>query len=608
MNIQDIREPRPDARGWSVSGRMGLLAEEIAEDRPGIRGLEPGDALRVKDVVGFVTSVEMTAEQSGWLTRVKGMADVARLARYAPQKTLMYMSMSEDEKLSFDHMNRFTYDHLDYVPLIRVGDRYGRKAWYANDVIRDLVSRIPGLDCTVNTYNYMVRQVVAGSDRSYIDTVLSLVSMFEPIVYIDGGTLYILQEPLRAGSVRFGGITGVRYSMMYSPDTRVKKIVVEGGLGPFREDRYRGYRVKGRKDVIVTETVEEGGAAASVTEKYSVDIDGSYRCLRLRRSDLREQDSAARTEETVVVYDHDDVRLYENPRILKEEKRVVETVKYLAGLRPEGLNYVPVYAWSTKEEKEIRTYGYAARAFMNSNNQLVPEGALLEMRRTVYGPAMVVKKAFGTPLNKWLYQLTPSGGSPAIVDLVYDDGSRAVTEEYAETVTVPYLEERTEYIQNTRDTYIEKHHVWKSKESWVGDQEKTYQTTVEIRRGRIPTAPSTPRRMNVYARWGPEDEGTMEEAAVTVSNANIIDWDDAEQILGLIKRNKLGKSYDVAVELVVAGDLAGKIRTGQRVNIGTIMLPDGTVLPVSGEMYVYSYDVTRDDRGVVSTVRLRGKV
>lgn len=607
MEIQDVREPRPDAGGWTVSGRLGLLAEEIGEDRPGIHDLEPGSALLIKGIRGFVTSVEMTAEQSGWFTRVRGMSDVARLARYAPQKTLMYISMSEDEKLSFDHMNHFTYDHLDYVPLIRIGDRYGRKAWYVNDVIRDLVSRIP-LDCVVNTYNYMVRQVVADPGRSYIDTILTLVSMFEPIVYIDGGVLYILQEPLRGGSVRFGGITGARYSMIYSPETRVKKIVVEGGLGPFREDKYRGYRARDRRDVVVTETSNEGGTTVSVTEKYSVDLDGSLRCLRLRKSDIQEQDSVRRIEQTVITYEHDDVRLYENPRIVAEEKSLTENVKYVAGLRPQGLNYVPVYAWSTKEEREIKTYNYAARALTNDHGQLVPEGALLEVRRAVYGPAMVVKRAFGTSLDRWLYQLTPAGGAPAIVDLVYDDGSRAVTEEYAETITVLYLDERIEYVQNTRDTYIEKHRMWKSKESWVGDQERVYQTTVEIRRGRIPMAPSIPRRMNVYARWGPEDEGTMEEAAVTVSNANIIDWDDAEQILGLIKRNKLGKSYDVAVEMVVAGDLAGVIHTGQRVNVGAIMLPDGTSLPVSGEMYVYSYDVTRDDRGLVSTVQLRGRV
>ncbi len=219
----------------------------------------------------------------------------------------------------------------------------------------------------------------------------------------------------------------------------------------------------------------------------------------------------------------------------------------------------------------------------------------------------MIKQAFGQPLPNWLYRLGSFSGEPTALDLIYEDGSRAVSEEYAETVTVPYLEERIEYVQNTRDTYLERRSTWKSRESWVGEQERTYRTSIEIRKGRAPATPSTPRRMNVYARWGPEEEGTMEEPALVVYNANIIDWEDAEQILGLVRSNRLNRSYDVALQLVVAGNLAGVIHTGQRIRADSIVLPDGTVVPVRGEMYVYAHDVTKDERGAVSVVELRGK-
>jgi hypothetical protein len=602
----DAREPGERLAGWSVSSRVGMLASELGQIRAGAEHAVPGGSMEVRGVGGFVTSSEVKADPTGWLTTVKGLSWAAKYGRYAPRKTLIYMSMSPEEKKSFDFVNRYTYDHLEYVPMIRVGDRYGRRGWYANDVIKDLVSRIPGLGCVVNTYNYMVRQVVAECGRSYLDTVLSLVSFMEPIVYEDGGTLYIVQQPLRGGSVEISAVSGVRHSIVYNPESRAERVIVQGGLGEFRPDKYRGYKESSRGDAVITDRVVDGGNEAAVTERYSREIDGSFRCLRYRKTLNRQGEDAWREETASFTYENDDVLRYEHPRLLKEEKTAREAVRYMVGLREIGSDYCPMYVTALRETREVVSYRYSS-GLTNAVGQWVPEGSLLSVHRQVWGPALMVKRAYGESLREPIYSLASDADSAVFISILGEDMD-VVVKEAAEGVTVLYLDEVMEYVQNTRDTYLERRRTRRSKPSWSGEQEFVYSSGIELRRGRIPQTPSTPRRMNVYAEWGSPEPGTMEEAAIVVSNANLIDWDDAEQVLGIVKRNRVDKSADVTVDVVVPADFSRLVTVGQRMSVGSIVLGDGSVMRINGDMYVHAVETTRDQHGVVSAVQLRGRV
>ena len=182
---------------YSISRGRGSVGVDFSIMLPKIETeINAGDEITFKDITGIVTSKEFRASEGGFVTVINAVSNVGVLLRKSPGKTLMYMSMTPDEKDEFETACEGDYSTLDYVPLIRICDpKTFTGGWTSGEVIDDLASRA-GFEVVCNVYNYQLRQVQASSSSSYFDTILSLVSFLKPIVYEHDGVLYILDLSL----------------------------------------------------------------------------------------------------------------------------------------------------------------------------------------------------------------------------------------------------------------------------------------------------------------------------------------------------------------------------------------------------------------------------
>jgi hypothetical protein len=247
----DLKE-KLQFNSYEILQHAGVLAKEFTLSTPNLNtGYKAGDRIPVNilgvDEIVHVVGIQQQASDTGWATEIKGFGTGYELMSKAPKKTRSYLSMTTEEYDEF--MWEFggslgkTIDYLEYVPLIRTGDDFGNGAWTATAIMENIVNLL-GLTLVTNIIDYDVRQFSIQAGTPFIDGIVDLIKIYEPIIYEVEGMLFIL-EGLGTETAYIGGtynpvecsVTNQEIIDAVPPE----QLAVNGVLGQFFPDKYRGY-------------------------------------------------------------------------------------------------------------------------------------------------------------------------------------------------------------------------------------------------------------------------------------------------------------------------------------------------------------------------------
>jgi len=621
--LQDIIEenalPGYNIRSWTLQKRRGTFGHEFSITIPEIISTYGPDAdITFKGIQGFVVERRMTTGEDGWVSTLLCNEDIGRLAKKAPQKSLMYMSMTEREKEDFDIACKDDYSNLDYVPLIRFCDPEDRTGgWNSNEVIEDLATRA---DITVynNCYNYWLRQINASSSASFMDTILSVVSFLMPIIYTSEGVVYLLDDPLHGGVVELNRLKMVSQRENLNPDAKVTQVKVKGGMGKWIRSKYKGYTQDPKESTVTTVSEQESNVMMKITMSGTTEtinkMTGEKTLAAGVYSDSTPMDKPMNDKTTGIETWMLDV--FGNPKymISKEVKTYNSLVGETTVHRIETHEYeftgegyerprlkkmvatVGRYSWMI-----VQTWGAQYRYFkpmvdvVTTVRTYAKNGALLEEYETRETDVVRLSDQPGM----WV--------ETSLADVYYSaDGS----EEYETTVDKGIVEEKiTRYRQLTPDIY-EKHVTIRQHGGFlraIGDG--LHHSTVTQLRGRVPKYPRIHRLMQVYAEDFEETEGVMDAPAIVVSNPNIVSWEDAERIKSIIKEKRVAPLKTVTRDFEVPADIP--IDVGWQVSFGTIDC-GGTQIPAIASItdnMIAGFGKTKDGVAgqIVTRISIEGK-
>lgn len=540
-----------------------------------------GDSVTFKGVKGIVTSKEISASgDGGYVTVLNCASEIAVAVRKAPLKSLMYMSMTPDEKVEFDISCEGDYSSLDYIPLIKICDpKTFLGGWKSNDVIQDLANRA-GLEVVCNVYSYWLRQVNASNSNSYMETILSLVNFLNPIVYEQDGVIYILERDAvyRGGTLNLSKVQNVTQRYTYNFDSKAKYFKVKGGYGqwirekskipvePERETTitsvtysekpmYVTVNIRGEKKVVDKNTgstsYEFGGMGSSpvvakfgyfinetmkekvtTTEVWRLDPYGNYKAILSRHIVKENLTLGVRTMERTETFEYDFLdEEFEKPRMRKQDV-VIGRYKWIV---TQLGGQAPYYAFSGNETETSKVWIYS------DNGTLLEEVELEKADCLKIGDTYVLLSQGDFFLNS------------------YDSVERIVVRE---TVS--------KYRQISPDLYEVTTTVRKFGPLARKVGEEIQVTAHNVVRGRVPRIPKVYRKMIV--EYGDEvEEGTIDAPVMTISNPNIICWEDARVIYEKLKRQVSSQSFiervvtvpvdlpvEVGVAVAVLGMLVGR--------------------------------------------------
>jgi len=633
VDIKELSFGITPVSDYVISRAKESAGEDFSLTLPSVEaGYPPGSDITIRGINGFVTTREYNSGPEGYQTVIGGVSKVVDVIRKAPSKSLMYMSMTPNELEEFQIANSGSnmvvdYSYLDYIPLIKVcNERTLAGGWSSSDVIIDLVARM-GLQLICNVRSYWLRQVSADIQSSYFDTIVSVVNFLKPTIYIDEGVLYIFNQPYRNGSVSFDKISHASQKETFNYDSKVTYIKVMGGLGEWDRSKYKG-RVEAEKSVIVRNTIgsESGmqmylrmngdmsavnrflGTRLSGTGEYNVQLPmgqpmsdyttteenwrldpfGNNKALLSRHVTTQNRLLSVSGLPDVTTYDSMETYTYEfldeqfdKPRMTK---RVTETGRY-TWMLVYAPGFTPSRYYKQKVDKIEETWVYAP------NGNLIAETMSREsdcFRQTSYGKETYYELDLG---DWWWMQEGDAPGGPYM--------ARAVVEE-----------RYVFYRQITNDLYqkVTYHRTLGGLLRQLGDGKHT--STVDNIKGRVPKHPKPYRKLQVYAEEKPSSQGSMDVAALVVSNPNICTWADAAALLTEVKRNAVSYQYTIERQLMLPKDV--DVDIGWRAEFGTLPAGRGEQIPAVTvrDGMIASWTRSKDAKsGQMQTViTLQGKV
>lgn len=554
---------------YQIERSKGSFGATLVIVLPKICNVEAGTSVEFKGYKGIVSSTEMRGSGKDYFVTVLNcIPEMAVLLRKSPAKTLTYMSMTPEEKDDFVITCKGDFSGLEYVPLIKICNPQTQTGgWTSREVIEDLLQRRGGFEVVCNVYSFWVKQVSASNQSSYLDSALALVSFLRPITYEEDGVLYILERPLVGGSASIDNCLSVVQRDSYDYDATSKYFQVRGGYGKWIRDKSRvkvepeketqivtttymekpqlvtvllrgeaiidkvtgkttGYGWGGQEDPVVAKysywLKEPAREKHTITETHRLDPYGNFKAILSRHRVAYSITSDAILSDSLEEYKYDFLtEEFERARLVEEirtenkfswkivsgafqwrrfSSRVAETSKVLVYTE----NGTLLEQIETKSSDVVRLFGaddYAvmdvADQFYNAEGQSLP----VEVER------MVVEET--------VTKFTPVG---------YDMYQKSTT-----TRKLGPLARK------------------------VGQE--NYSTKTEMVRGRLPRSPRLYRKMLVYADNLPPGDVSVDVPIYTVSNPNIIDWNDAAEILGRVMEFAKAESSVKERTIVVAGDI-----------------------------------------------------
>jgi hypothetical protein len=562
-----------------------------------------GDGITFKGINGVVTSKEVVGAGNGFATMINGVSKIGELLRKAPLKSLMYMSMTPDEKDEFIIACEGDYSSLDYVPLIKICDpKTFTGGWTSNEVINDLLVNRAGFQVVCNVYDFWLRQVNASDTSSYFETVMSFISFLKPTVYEQDGIIYLLERPMVNGMVNFGRISNISQRYTYSFDSKAQYFRVTGGYGRWRREMSKVKAVPEKETVVESKTYSDkpifvtlnirgekpvvdkmtgsksyefGGGPGDpkkldqviaqfgywsgqtmrdeqiVTETWRLDPFGNFKALLSRRTVKRNLTLDAvvldRTEEFIYDFLTEE---FDRPRLMS--RKVVEG-KY-SWVISQGLVRSRAYKGGVAETNE--TWDYADNGTLLQEIRLTSKDCV----KLSSGNEYIVLDVADTFYRE--------EGSPDVVNV-----ERMVVEEAVTT-----------YRQINYDLYEKSTTIRKLGPLARKVGEENHIVDSQIIKGRVPRHPKTYRKMIVEYDNIPDEisDATIDVPVITISNPNIIDWDDAKAIFERLKQ-QVAESNVTERTVSVPGDIP--VDVGWKINLPAVFVGKKLERPTQGAAY-----------------------
>lgn len=203
----------------NIRYREGSLCEEISFSEPGEQVYELGSTVTLSDtrlwrdrqvVVSNINYTE--TNQGGLVTTISGFSPEYKYTRKAPNFDISFFSMTPME--AGEYMAEFPVPESKVY--IRYSDEFGADGWTMHDIVRKIVEEWMGLSVENNLPNFDVSDYSISAGSTFFESLRSLISEFDPIIILSGGTLYILE---RSGAgVFMGGLVTLPGSESRSVD------------------------------------------------------------------------------------------------------------------------------------------------------------------------------------------------------------------------------------------------------------------------------------------------------------------------------------------------------------------------------------------------------
>lgn len=197
---------------------------------------------------GYITSISKRLSTGGKYEQVLSILSLNTLDTLkSPKKTQKYITMSAQELYEFNRDYPKGSNYLDFNFKRKQGDNYGVGGWTCHQIITELASKI-GYTVVIGTPDYSVKEFSVPSSTSYFAAILSLLSVFQPIIYLINGILIIVD-----GGVFQNNITGVQTA--FTPQNvidvdesivkhdKISQLRVEGQMGKFNANNIKEYIV-----------------------------------------------------------------------------------------------------------------------------------------------------------------------------------------------------------------------------------------------------------------------------------------------------------------------------------------------------------------------------
>lgn len=591
--------------------------------------VKPGDDLTVKGMVYTVTSKDFDVTPNGYTTVVNMVEKVAsELMKKSPKKTLMFMSLTAEEKEEFDIANMDSnsvvdYSELEYIPLIRVcqPDTFtGGWITVSGDPetgVIDYLADKMGVNLITNVRPYWVKQVQADVASSFFDVITSLVNFFNPIVTIDGDTLYILQKSLKGGSISLGRIGNFKQTEVFNYNNKVTYVKVVGGLGKWERDKFKG-TVDEEKEITITNTIGQetgqqiwarfGGTPADVARMLGSRGEMAFRWL----------DGPSNMSDTTIVTEKWRLDPFGNFKVLLEKHQVthnlVINVDTLISDETYEYEFLPECFDRPRQKRKIARIGK-----YEWEMSMFPDGCYRRFKEDV---DWITEAWFYAPNGNLLHEamtresnclILSSGGIYAgetMIELNFGDNFWIPDGETSPFVQRRLCEESiTRYRQQTPTMYEKTtyHRSIGALRRRLGDG--NHSISSDHIRGKVPKYAPKYRTMQVYAEkvWGNDP---MAMPAFIISNSNIIDWADAAAILEDILKDNIDFDYTVQRTYVMPAELEADI--GWSVDFPETKVGiNGVVQEVDvTDGHIASYSVAKDAQAgtVQTTLVVEGKV
>lgn len=196
----------------------------------------------------FLAAKQVSATSSEWRARLQYITEESKVRQDSPEAPIKFMTMTAREKALFE-LNVGTggfggtaKDSLDYIPLIKEGDDFGRNGWRMKEILQTLSSKLTGAyGIKTNVPDFDVRELSVNS--SYFNAIDTLLEPYEVRYHVSGSTIYAVSYggtlgDLYSGFLRIKTASSISSREAAVPDPRIYRFY--GGDGFFDPDRYTG--------------------------------------------------------------------------------------------------------------------------------------------------------------------------------------------------------------------------------------------------------------------------------------------------------------------------------------------------------------------------------
>lgn len=197
-----------------ISYDEGTLCEEISFSEPGEQSYTIGDIITLSDPILsrdrqlIVRNVNYTEEGTeGLFTTVSGFSPEYIYTRKSPDCDISFFTMTSTEKDTYETKN----PNPDSEVFIMLGDTYGIGGWSMHSIVEKIATEWMELSIQNNLPDYWISDYTISLGSTFFEALTSLISEFDPLIVLSGGTLYILERS-GAGALNTGAITPVSFT------------------------------------------------------------------------------------------------------------------------------------------------------------------------------------------------------------------------------------------------------------------------------------------------------------------------------------------------------------------------------------------------------------